>query len=316
MTAKLLARRGLAADVARGLLHRPKSLPPKLFYDDAGSELFERITHLPEYYPTRTEAAILQASADDIAAAAGQVASLVELGAGTSCKTTSVLAALGQRQTEFSFFPVDISGAALHAGQRLLEREFPRLRLVPTTADYTRNLLFLRKIPAPRLVLYLGSTIGNYTPSQAAAFLSRLRHVLQRGDALLLGTDLRKPPELLLPAYDDPQGVTAAFNKNLLARINRELGGHFGLDSFRHVVRWNARASRIEMYLQSTVRQSVRIEGLDASIEFEQDELIHTENSYKYTEAMVTTMLKRGGFARERTWKDPRGWFADHLARA
>jgi dimethylhistidine N-methyltransferase len=315
MLAKISERPALAGDVRRGLLRRPKSLPPKLFYDEVGSELFERITRLPEYYPTRTETAILQAFADDIAEAVGPVVSLVELGAGISLKTTILIAALRQRQPDFSFFPVDISEAALHSGRRLLEREFPGLRHLPVTVDYTRNLSFLRKVPAPRLVLFLGSTIGNYVPSRAVAFLSRVRRALQPGDTLLLGTDLRKSPEILLPAYDDSQGVTAAFNKNLLARINRELGGHFDLDRFRHVVRWNARASRIEMYLESQGTQSVRIELLHTDVEFEAGESIHTENSYKYTDTMIEAMLHGSGFARRRTWTDPRGWFADHVAR-
>jgi L-histidine Nalpha-methyltransferase len=303
-----------AVHEVQGLLRTPKSLPPKLFYDEAGSELFERITELPEYYLTRTETAVLRSAADEIAAAA-PVASLVELGAGTSTKTRILIAALLKREPGLAFFPVDISIAPLHAARVALRREFPRLHHAPVIADLAENLSFLSSCPAPRLVLYLGSSIGNFEPMEVASLLCRIRRRLAPGDSLLLGADMRKEPDILLAAYDDAQGVTAAFNKNILARINRELGGHFDLSEFKHLVRWNGRESRIEIYLQSLARQSVRINALDATIDFEPGELIHTENSYKYSDSMLEAMLCNAGFVPEKTWKDKRGWFADTLAR-
>jgi dimethylhistidine N-methyltransferase len=311
---ELLPQLGFAADVA-GLFERPKSLPPKLFYDAEGSALFERITQLPEYYPTRTEAAILRDNADEIAAAVRPIQSLIELGAGTSSKTRTLIAAFLRAQSRLKFFPVDISAAPLHLVRDAMLREFPGLEHTPIVTDFSDDLSLPGNMPVPHLVLYLGSSIGNFEPMQAVAFLLRIRRTLHSGDALLLGADMRKHSKVLLPAYDDAEGVTAAFNKNILAHINRELGGHFDLRRFRHVVRWNRSESRIEMYLESAVRQTVLIESLAASVEFEAGELIHTENSYKYSDAMVRSMLRQAGFAVEQVWKDKRGWFSDYLAR-
>ena len=303
------------ATEVRGLFQTPKSLPPKLFYDEAGSALFERITALPEYYLTRTEGTMLNSCAGEIADAAGPVSSLVELGAASSRKTGPLIAALLERSSQLSFFPVDLSVAALRAGQAALTSKFPKMRQDAIVADLSQDMRFLTRLPAPRLVLYLGSSLGNFDPMPATAFLSRLGRALQPGDALLLGTDMRKDPKLLLSAYHDAQGVTAAFNKNILVRINRELGGHFDLSAFRHVVRWNDIESRIEMYLESSVRQSVPIDALGATVEFERGELIHTENSYKYSDAMVMGMLDQAGFVRDRSWTDEHGGFTDHFAR-
>ncbi len=312
---ELIPQIPIAEDVLRGLFCNPKSLPPKLFYDDAGSALFECITKLPEYYLTRTETAILQSYGDQIAAATGRIASLVELGAATSRKTKILISSFLRHAPGFSFAPVDISIAPLREGEFAISRRFPHLPHRAVIADFMKDLSFIRDLPAPRLVLYLGSSIGNLNPMPAVAFLSRLRRALQTGDTLLLATDMRKPPEILIPAYNDKWGITAAFNKNILARINRELGGHFALDKFCHVPRWNDRESRMEIYLQSTVHQSVRIDLIDAAVEFDRGELIHTENSYKYTDSMVASMLANAGFARERTWMDDKHWFAEHLSR-
>lgn len=313
---ELIPQLPIAEDVIAGLFRQPKSLPPKLFYDAAGSALFERITKLPEYYLTRTEAAILQSSADRIAASTGRIESLVELGAATSRKTRILISAFLRHSPGFSFSPVDISMAPLREGEFAIRRRFPELRHRSVIADFMKDLSFLRDLPAPRVVLYLGSSIGNLDPMPAGAFLTRLRRALEPGDALLLGTDLRKSPEILIPAYDDRCGVTAAFNKNILARINRELGGRFALGQFHHRPRWNDVESRMEIYLESALRQSVRIAMLDAVVEFERGELIHTENSYKYTETMVVSILENSGWVREKTWTDERRWFAEHLARA
>src|SRR6185312_6425138 len=311
---ELLPQLGIAADVA-GLFKRPKSLPPKLFYDAEGSALFERITRLREYYPSRTEAAILRDNADEIASAVRPIQSLIELGAGTSSKTRVLIAAFLCAQSRLRFFPVDISAVPLHLARDAMRREFPGLEHTPIVTDFSDDLRLPSNISAPRLVLYLGSSIGNFKPMQAVAFLSRIRRALQPGDALLLGADMRKHPRVLLPAYDDAEGVTAAFNKNILAHINRELGGHFDLHKFRHVVRWSGSESRIEMYLESAVQQTVLIESLETNVKFEQGELIHTENSYKYSDAMVRSMLRQAGFAVERVWRDKRGWFSDYLAK-
>jgi dimethylhistidine N-methyltransferase len=311
---EVLSQPGIAADIA-GLFDYPKSLPPKLFYDAQGSALFERITQLAEYYPTRTEATVLRENADEIAAAAGPIQSLIELGAGTSTKTRALIAAFLRTQLKLEFFPVDISPAPLHSVQIAMRREFPGLEHTPIVTDFSHDLILPGNIPAPRFILYLGSSIGNFEPMQAVAFLSRVRRALHPGDTLLLGADMRKNPSILLPAYDDREGVTAEFNKNILARINRELGGHFDLRKFRHVVRWNRDESRIEMYLESTVRQTVLIAMLNASVEFEAGELIHTENSYKYSDFIVKSMLRQAGFVVEQSWRDERWWFSDYLAR-
>ena len=311
---ELLPQLGLEADIS-GLFQRPKSLPPKLFYDAEGSALFERITELPEYYPTRTEAAILRDNADEIAAAVGPIQSLIELGAGTSSKTRALIAAFLREQSKLNFFPVDISAAPLNLVRDALRREFPGLEHTPIITDFSDHLKLPGTMPGPRLALYLGSSIGNFEPMQAVAFLSRIRRTLHPGDALLLGADMRKQAKVLLPAYDDAAGVTAAFNKNILAHINRELGGHFDLSRFHHVVRWNSSASRIEMYLESAMRQKVCIESLATTVEFERGELIHTENSYKYSDEMVTSMLCHAGFSVERVWQDRQQWFSDYLAK-
>jgi L-histidine Nalpha-methyltransferase len=311
---EVVAQPGIAADVS-GLFSNPKSLPPKLFYDEKGSALFEQITQLPEYYPTRTEACILRQNADEIAEVVGPIQSLIELGAGTSTKTRVLLAAFLQKQLKLKFFPVDISAAPLRSMQCTVGREFPGLECLPVVTDFSSNLRLPSEIAGPRLTLYLGSSIGNFEPMQAVSFLLRIRRTMHSGDALLLGTDMRKDPSVLLPAYNDARGITAEFNKNILAHINRELGGQFNLNKFRHVAKWNDSASRIEIYLESLQRQVVFIRSLNAKVYLEKGELIHTENSYKYSDAMARSMLLQAGFAVERVWRDEREWFSDYLAR-
>jgi dimethylhistidine N-methyltransferase len=315
MVASPLAIGGIAPDVAAGLSRRPRALSPKLFYDAAGSALFDRITELPEYYLTRTERAILQAHAPEMIAAAGETLEVVELGAGSASKTGILLAAALRRQLRCRYCPIDVSREALAIAEKRLREQLPGLRVRPLVADYTQTLPLPSRNGHRRLALYLGSSIGNFDPPDAIAVLRRLRRQLRPGDALLLGTDLAKDASVLLPAYDDAQGVTAAFNKNVLARINRELGGDFDLDAFRHVAEWNPRASRMEMYLEGAARQAVTIRDLRLSLEFEAGERIHTENSYKYTLESVESLLAEAGFRRERTWHDQRRWFAAHLAR-
>lgn len=305
----------IAAEVYEGLTRKPKSLPPKLFYDAAGSELFERITELPEYYLTRTERSILEANAAEIVAAAGSNFSLIELGAGTATKTRILIRAALEKQRRVDFCPIDVSRRALEEAVHNLNGDFKGLRVTPIVADYSGGLGQLSKLPGRKLLLYLGSSIGNFEPMQAGAMLRMMRSSMHPGDALLLGTDMVKPESVLLPAYDDPKGVTAAFNKNILQRINRELDTDFDLSTFKHVALWNREASRIEMHLESTRPQVVSIRALRLRIHFNKGECIHTENSYKFTQAVVDSILGLAGFVHEKTWTDAKGWFALHLAR-
>jgi L-histidine N-alpha-methyltransferase len=305
----------IAEDVLEGLTRKPRSLPPWLFYDAAGSALFEQITELPEYYLTRTERAILETGAGEILDQAGHGLTLIELGAGTASKTRILISALLRRQLRATYYPVDVSAAALRIAEETLAREFPALKVRPLVGDYSRGLAALAATPGPKLVLYIGSSIGNWEPDEAGRLLNGVRRALRPGDALLLGTDLVKDPAVLHAAYNDAAGVTAAFNKNLLARINRELGADFDLSAFRHSAVFNPVASRIEMYLISRQEQTVRIPALRMRVRFAPSERIHTENSYKFTPAMVRNILSAGGFCLERTWTDERGWFGVHLAR-
>ena len=303
---------GIAPDVLEGLARVPRALPPKLFYDAKGSALFEQITCLPEYYPTRTEAAILTANADEICACLGCDVSVSELGAGTATKTRILLRALLQRQASVNYFPLDVSRAALQLAKHELDAEFPAVNVYPHVGDF-ENLEFLAATRSPRLVLYIGSSIGNLEQHEASALLSSIASQLSEGDHLLLGVDLVKDREVLVAAYNDEAGITAAFNKNLLTRINRELGGSFEPTAFQHVALWNEAAARIEMHLESTCSQRVRIDALGKTLSFSEGERIHTENSYKYTVGRLENMLRSSGFEIENTWTDPQQWFAVSL---
>jgi L-histidine N-alpha-methyltransferase len=264
---------------------------------------------------TRTERAILERYAADILRQAGASLTLVELGAGTATKTSVLIEELLQQQSRTLFYPIDVSASALDEAVRHLGHEFPSLRVNPIVADYTGGVPALNRISGRKLVLYIGSSIGNFEPPQAIRMLRRIRQTLRSGDALLLGADFAKSPRILLPAYDDAQGVTAAFNKNILARINRELDADFDVDSFRHIALWNKRCSRMEIYLESLIEQTAFIPALDLDVKFKAGERIHTENSYKYTDAMIEAILNESGFQREHTWCDRKKWFGVHLAR-
>jgi dimethylhistidine N-methyltransferase len=305
----------IAEEVLSGLSARHKTLPPKLFYDAAGSDLFDQITETPEYYPTRTERAILTDNAGEIISHAGNNLTLVELGAGSATKTQVLIAALLRRQLRADFYPVDVSSSALQGALKTLNGHFPRCRVSPIVADYTHQIPDLNSLPGRKLVLFIGSTIGNFEPEEALAFLTNVRSSLQSGDALLIGFDLIKDARILHAAYNDAQGVTAAFNKNMLAHINRELGGNFDLNAFAHVAFWNPRKSRIEMHLESLRNQTVRISDLGRSFPFAKGERIHTENSYKFTAASMRRLLRRSGFKLEKSWTDEKGWFGEALAR-
>lgn len=317
MIARIEIRPSILDEVWAGLRRTPKSLPSKLFYDAVGSRLFERITRLPEYYLTRSELEILQEHADEIAAAAAAHGmAVIELGAGTAAKTAILLAAMAAQPGGVRYLPVDISPAALQqARQRLLPWQ-PAIQVQPLIADFSEGFSFLRRVQGRRLVLYLGSSIGNFTRTEAVALLTQVRAELNEGDALLLGTDLVKDPAILLPAYDDAQGVTAAFNRNILRRLNREFAANFNLSAFRHAARWNAAQARMEMHLVSQQAQRVRLGALGKEFGLTAGEAIHTENSYKYTIASIRGMLNTAGFHLGRTWFDRKRWFALHWAQA
>jgi L-histidine N-alpha-methyltransferase len=302
-------------EVVLGLTSRPKTLPCKLFYDDRGSQLFEEITRLPEYYPTRTEFEILQDSAREIVQAAGTPVSVVELGAGTATKTSALLHAFARRQLRVKYFPVDISAGALADAKDRIKNECPNVTVLPVVVDFSDGFHFLREIPDRKLVLYLGSSIGNFDWVDAIGMLRKVREQLTAGDALLLGTDMVKPAEILVPAYDDAQGITAQFNKNVLVRLNRELDANFDVDSFRHVAEWSSERSRMEIFLEATRPQKVTLRTARLTVQFRSGERIHTENSHKYTVEMVERMLCVSGFKLEKTWFDHQQWFGLNLAR-
>ena len=304
----------VAAAVRAGLGSTRKTLPPWLLYDETGSALFEEITALPEYYLTRTERAILASSSEEIVSAAGLPLEIVELGAGSATKTSLLLEALLARQPTALYTPVDVSPTALRLAVAELRR-FRRLRVRPILARYPEDLVLPERSAERRLVVFLGSNIGNYEPAEARALLAGVGQRLEPGDAFLLGADLAKSPRLLRPAYDDAAGVTARFNLNVLARLNRELGAAFDLDRFRHVVKWNAAASRMELYLESTVAQTVPLRALGLKIAFDRGERIHTESSYKLTRTALRRLLVDAGFKPEAKWYDARGWFGLFLAR-
>jgi dimethylhistidine N-methyltransferase len=309
----------IANDVLSGLTATPKTLPPYLFYDARGSELYENITELPEYYLTRTERAIFERHAAEMVQltaeqSGGLPLRVIELGAGSAKKTELVLRAVLQRQGECTYIPIDVSRSALAHAERNLATALPAVRVRAIAASHQQALPQLRSIEAPQLVLFIGSSIGNLQDDAASALLWQLRCALGVNAWLLLGTDLRKDPSELLAAYDDSQGVTAAFNENLLTRINRELGGHFDLSTFQHVARWNERESRIEMHLRSNVAQRVMIDALGVELRFARGETIHTECSIKYDLPRVDRVLAAGGWRRRSTFTDPASRFAVHLA--
>ena len=305
----------LAEEVRRGLLRSPKSLPPKLFYDAAGSELFDEITRLPEYYLTRTERSIFQRYAPEMIAAARPELAIIELGAGSASKTCLLLHAALRLQSRLRYFPVDVSADALDSAAQRLRAQFPALDVQPIVTDFTHGFRLPLVGDARRLVLFIGSSIGNFEPEESIALLRRIHRQLAPGDALLLGADLAKDPAVIVPAYNDPQGVTARFNLNMLARLNRELAADFRLHDFRHVAEWNPAASRMEIYVESVRAQTVHVRALSLRVRFAAGERLHTENSYKYTPAMIENILQPAGFTQERAWHDPRRWFGVLLAR-
>jgi dimethylhistidine N-methyltransferase len=298
--------------VLSGLARRPKALEPKFFYDARGSQLFDAITGLEEYYPTRAETAALESHAAEIAAFVASHngeggASLVEFGSGSSVKTRLLLDALPDLRC---YVPIDISGEHLQAAAERLAADYA-LPVVPVHADYTGAFTLPAAVPAAgRVGFFPGSTIGNFDPPAAVAFLRRARALLGPGARFIVGADLQKDESRLIAAYDDAQGVTAAFNLNLLRRINRELAGDFDLESFRHEARYDSELGRIEMHLVSLAGQQVSVAG--RSFDFAAGESIHTENSYKYTLESFAELAREGGWRSEAQWLDPEGLFSLH----
>ena len=302
----------LRADALAGLTATPKTLSPKWFYDERGSELFEKITLLPEYYPTRAERAILRAASGEIAAATG-AATLVELGSGSSEKTRLLLDALRDAGSLRSYVPLDVSESALIAATNRVLVSYPGLSVEAIVSDFEEHL-GLPAAGGARLVAFLGGTIGNLLPAERAAFLARLRTGLRAGDALLLGTDLVKDPAVLVAAYDDPAGVTASFNKNVLAVLNTELGADFDADAFEHVAIWDARAEWIEMRLRSVHDQRVTLPAIGLAVEFAEGEEMRTEVSAKFRREGVAGELAAAGFAMRSWWTDDAGQFGLSLS--
>jgi len=298
--------------VVAGLSRKPKALPCKFFYDARGSELFEQICRVPEYYLTRTEIAILERYAGDIAERVGPHCRLIELGSGASIKVRILLRAL---QAPAAYVPVDISREHLRQAAALVARDFSHVPVVAVCADYTRPFP-LPPLPGPpgkRVGFFPGSTIGNFEPDGVVRFLRHCTELLGSGCEMLIGADLKKAPETLNAAYNDRAGVNAAFNLNLLVRINRELEGDIDVDRFAHVAFYNAEAGRMELYLKSLAAQTVTVAG--RRFEFAGGELVHTENSYKYAIDEFASLAVRAGFAVVHTWTDPGALFSVHYLR-
>lgn len=308
-----------AADVRRGLTSAGKFLLPKYFYDELGSILFEAICRLPEYYLTRAEDEIFAARADEIVERAREGAprlALLELGSGSATKTRRIIEALLDGQPDLLYAPVDISPEVLEAGSRVLLQSYPALRVRAYAGDYREAIPVMRegvREGERALVLFLGSNVGNFTPEEARSLLRSLRENLRAGDRVLVGADLRKERATLEAAYDDPLGVTAAFNLNLLARINRELGADFDPRRFRHVARYDEREGRVEMWLESLGAQAVRLGALGLSVEFAAGERVHTENSYKYDLPGILRLAEETGYRSTNTWLDEGERFSSNL---
>lgn len=308
-----------AEDVRQGLTAQPKVLSPKYLYDALGSILFDAISMVPEYYLTRAEDEILEAQGEEIAALLPGPLRMIELGSGTSTKTKRLIDALVRRQESLCYLPIDVSASILERSSHELLNAFPGLTVTAFAADYTRALRFLagEAEPVPEglrtAVIFLGSSIGNLTDEAAGKLLHRIRAILRPGDAFLLGADLRKNEDVLLAAYDDALGVTAAFNRNLLVRINRELGGTFPVHRFAHRARYNEARSRMEMHLESLDQRTVDIRDLDLAIPFAAGETIHTESSHKYDRPQLEALATSTGFRLAKRWTDSKNRFSENL---
>jgi L-histidine Nalpha-methyltransferase len=306
----------MARDVRLGLTANPKELPPKYFYDERGSQLFEQITGLPEYYPSRTERAILAERSAEIVAAAGQPATLIELGSGSAAKTRHLLDAMRDAGCLATYAPVDISPEITHATARSLVEEYPELNIRGLVCDFEHDL---ERIPngngdGGRLIAFLGGTVGNLYPNARREFLSRIAALLEPEDRFLLGTDLVKEPARLEAAYDDSAGVTAEFNKNVLLVLNRELGGDFDPAGFEHVARFDGEAARMDIRLRSLADQTVRLDGLDLTVRFAAGEEMRTEISAKFTRPRLEEVYREAGLKLAGWFTDPQSDYALSLA--
>jgi dimethylhistidine N-methyltransferase len=308
-------QQAFARDVRAGLTTKPKWIPAKYFYDQLGSRLFEAICCLPEYYLTRAESEILSEHSQEIGNALPSPGRLVELGSGSAEKTRYLIEAIIRRQKQLHYFPVDISRSSLEVSSKQLLRIFPAMTITAYAADYFTALeeLGRSRFNSRTVVLFLGSNIGNFAPDDALAFLKKVRSILEPDDVLLLGADLKKSADILVPAYDDALGVTAAFNLNMLVRINRELGGHFDIAKFSHRALYNEQAGRVEMHLVSRERQVISIDALDLKVRFEEGETIHSESSYKYDLDLLAELGHLTGFSLLRTWFDSARRFSFNL---
>ncbi len=303
-----------ADDVRAGLTGHPKTLKPKYFYDALGSHLFEAICHLPEYYLTRAETEIFKRYGREITGRIAGPVSLVELGSGSATKTRYLIEALLARQPYLHYQPIDISATMLQQSAHELLKDYPTLRITAWAGDYTKGLSFIERREAGSLmVLFLGSNIGNYDPPEAIKLLKTVRQVLHDGDGLLLGADLKKDPAMLEAAYNDALGVTAAFNLNLLLRINRELEADFNLAQFEHRANYNQARGRIEMNLVSRCAQIINIRRIALQVEMKEGERIHTENSYKYDHQQLAALAEEAGFKSDRMWFDDDKRFSCNL---
>ncbi len=300
-----------AEDVRAGLGTRPMSLSPKYFYDDLGSALFEAITRLPEYYLTRVERDLLATYGREIVAAFGEPIELVELGSGSAVKTRLLIDAIFARQPTLTYHPIDISADAVAESSLALVGAYERLNVVAYASDYFPLLRDKRLVTQDRvLALFLGSNIGNFEPQQARELLSLLAGALRAGDGLLIGYDLKKDPSILELAYDDPTGVTAAFNMNLLARMNRELGANFELARFRFRARWDEKGGAVRSYVVSARQQRVHIPAADLVLDLVADDAIHTESSYKFAREEIVALAKHCGFREQTGYTDAAGRYA------
>jgi len=303
--------------VRAGLTDNPKHLPCRFLYDEEGSRLFEAICRLPEYYLTRAEEEIICRRARAIAARFGPELTVVDLGSGSSAKTCMLIGELFRQGKRVRYMPIDISPTALNAAARKLLNTYPELRITAVAGEYSQGLEILSKsVGEPKLVLWLGSNIGNLSRSEACDFLRLVQKTLRGGDCLLVGIDLHKSPAILESAYDDAAGVTARFSLNILARINRELGGTFVPGQFRHHAVYNEGESRIEISLVSDREQRVCISALDLNVSFDRGEPIHTEHSYKYSLAQIESLARMSGLRLEKQWLDSREYFSLNLLRA
>ena len=318
------AANSFAADVRAGLTATPKTLPPKYFYDELGSFLFDAICCLPEYYLTRAESEILRERANEIIAEASRTATgpvrLVELGSGSALKTRYLIDAAIKWQGSLQYVPIDISAATMERSAQALLHEFPELRISAFAGEYFAVLhspigvgAVMSDQTVRNVVLFLGSNIGNFDPGEARAFLRDIRSVVRRGDVLLMGADLKKSADLLIPAYDDVLGVTAAFNRNVLVRINRELGGQFDVGLFKHRAVYNEQLGRIEAYLVSRRVQTVPIKELKIEVKFDEGETIHTESSHKFDLGRLSELGGESGFSLEKSWFDRERRFSFNL---